>query len=70
MKTVIIKGYELPLKPPVGYKKAVAEAAGVSEKTVYNAITCGLRGPQSDKVIEVYRNLYGKPIETEIVDIK
>lgn len=70
MKTVIIKGYELPLKPPVGYKKAVAKAAGVSEKTVYNAISGGLRGPQSDKVMQVYKELYGKPVETEVVDIK
>ena len=55
MKTVIIKEYELPLVPPTGYKKAVAKAAGVSEKTVYNAIKGGLRGPQSDKVMQVYK---------------
>lgn len=66
MKTVIIKEYQLPLKPPVGFKKAVAEAAGVSEKTVYNAIVRGIRGPQSDKVISTYRELYGKPISTEV----
>ncbi|QUR46132.1 hypothetical protein FQN58_24570 [Bacteroides xylanisolvens] len=68
MKTVIIKGYELPLVPPTGYKKAVAKAAGVSEKTVYNAIKGGLRGPQSDKVMQVYKELYGKPVRTEVVD--
>lgn len=68
MKTVIIKEYEMPIKPPVGYKKAVAEAAGVSEKTVYNAIVRGLRGPQSDKVIQTYKVLYGKPIKTETVN--
>ncbi|WP_370789941.1 hypothetical protein [Bacteroides nordii] len=68
MKTVIIKGYELPLVPPTGYKKAVAEAAGVSEKTVYNAIKRGLRGEQSDKVIAAYRELYGKPVKTEVIE--
>ena len=66
MKTVIIKEYELPLKPPVGFKKAVAKAAGVSEKTVYNAIVRGLRGPQSDKVVKTYKELYGKPVKTEV----
>ncbi len=66
MKTVIIKEYELPLKPPVGFKRAVAKAAGVSEKTVYNAIVRGLRGPQSDKVVQVYKELYGKPVKTEV----
>lgn len=68
MKTVIIKEYEMPIKPPVGYKKAVAAAAKVSEKTVYNAITRGLKGPQSNKVIQVYREMYGKPINTEVVE--
>lgn len=68
MKTVIIKEYELPLVPPTGYKKAVARAAGVSEKTVFNAIKRGLRGKQSDKVMQTYRELYGKPIKTEVVD--
>ena len=70
MKTVIIKEYELPLVPPTGYKKAVAKAARVSEKTVYNAIKRGLKGPQSNKVMETYKELYGKPIKTEVVDIK
>ena len=59
MKTVIIKEYELPLVPPTGYKKAVAKAAGVSEKTVYNAIKRGLRGIHSDKVFLVYNALFG-----------
>lgn len=68
MKTVIIKEYELPLKPPVGFKKAVAKAAGVSEKTVYNAIVRGLRGPQSDKVIQTYKEIYGKPVNMEVID--
>jgi hypothetical protein len=68
MKTVIIKEYEMPIKPPVGYKKAVAVAAKVSEKTVYNAITRGLKGPQSDRVIQVYKEMYGKPIKTEVID--
>lgn len=68
MKTVIIKEYELPLVPPTGYKKAVAKAAGVSEKTVYNAIKRGLRGKQSDKVFQVYKELYGKPVRTEVVE--
>jgi hypothetical protein len=68
MKTIVIKEYELPLKPPVGFKKAVAEAAGVSEKTVYNAIVRGLRGPQSDKVVQTYKELYGKPVVTEVID--
>lgn len=68
MKTVIIKERELPLVPPTGYKKAVAEAAGVSEKTVYNAIKRGLRGKQSDKVIRVYKEMYGKPVKVEVVD--
>lgn len=62
MKTVIIEGYEMPLAPPMGYKKAVAEAAKVSEKTVYNAIRRGMKGPQSDRVIETYKHMYGKPI--------
>lgn len=68
MKTVIIKEYELPLVPPTGYKKAVAKAAGVSEKTVYNAIKGGFRGPQSDKVMQVYKELYGKPVKMEVTD--
>lgn len=68
MKTVIIKEYELPLVPPTGYKKAVAKAAGVSEKTVYNAIKGGLRGPQSNKVMQAYKELYGKPVKMEVVD--
>ena len=68
MKTVIIKERELPLAPPTGYKKAVAEAAGVSEKTVYNAIKGKMRGPKSDKVIQVYKEMYGKPVKVEVVD--
>lgn len=66
MATVIIKEVELPVAPPVGYKKAVAEAANVSEKTVYNAIRRGIKGPQSAKVMEAYKNLYGKPVKTII----
>lgn len=58
----------MPLVPPTGYKKAVAKAAKVSEKTVYNAIKRGLKGPQSDKVIHVYREMYGKPVKTEVID--
>lgn len=38
MKTVVIKEVELPLLPPKGWKKKVAEAAGCCEKTVYNAL--------------------------------
>ena len=68
MKTVIIKEYELPLKPPVGYKKAVARKAGVSEKTVYNAINKGIKGPKSNKVTQTYIELYGKPIKTEVTE--
>ena len=59
MKTVIIKGYELPLVPPTGYKKAVAKAAGVSEKTVYNAIKGGLRGRKVIKLCRFIRNYMG-----------
>lgn len=65
MKTVIIKGYEMPYKPPKGWKKAVADAAGVSEKTVYNALERGLKGPQSNKVFETYKKLFGKPVTIE-----
>ncbi|MDR0606507.1 MAG: hypothetical protein LBG80_19715 [Bacteroidales bacterium] len=66
MTTVRIKEVELPAFPPVGWKKEVAEKAGVSEKTVYSAIRRGTKGPQSAKVWETYKALYGKPVKVEI----
>lgn len=68
MTTIKIKELELPLVPPKNWKKTVAQSAGVSEKTVYNAICRGIRGPQSNKVIGVYANLYGKISKMEVVE--
>ena len=42
-----IKRQELPLLPTRGWKKQVAKAAGVSEKTVYNTLSGRIRGPKS-----------------------
>lgn len=68
MKTVVIKEVELPLLPPKGWKKKVAEAAGCCEKTVYNALRRKLKGPQANKVLEVYKQLFGKVTRSETVD--
>lgn len=68
MKTVVIKEVELPLLPPKGWKKKVAEAAGCCEKTVYNALRGNLKGPQANKVLEVYKQLFGKVISSETVN--
>lgn len=68
MVTVKIKELELPVVPPKNWKKEVAQSAGVSEKTVYNAIRRGVRGPQSNKVMSVYANLYGKILKIEVVE--
>lgn len=65
MTTLVIKEVKLPVIPPRGWQKAVAEAAGVSQKTVYNALVRGIRGPQSNKVLETYKTLYGKVTKTE-----
>lgn len=65
MSTIIIKEVELPLLPPRGWKKRVAQAAGCSEKTVYNALRGGIKGPQANKVFETYKQLYGKPSKVE-----
>ncbi|WP_099464969.1 MULTISPECIES: hypothetical protein [Parabacteroides] len=65
MATVKVKEIELPVLPPKNWKRRVAEVAGVSEKTVYNAIRRGIKGPQSNKVMEVYKNLYGRIVATE-----
>lgn len=65
MTTIVIKEVELPVVPPKNWKKEVAEAAGVSEKTVYNAIRRGVKGPQSNKVLETYKKLYGKVVKIE-----
>jgi hypothetical protein len=66
MTTIRIKEVELPSVLPVGWKSEVAKAAGVGEKTVYNAIRKGMRGPQCDRAREVYKSLYGKPTVVEI----
>lgn len=50
MKTTIIKEVELPILPPRGWKKKVAQVAGCSEKTVYNALRGNIKGPQANKV--------------------
>ena len=50
-----IKRQELPLLPTRGWKKQVAKAAGVSEKTVYNTLSGRIRGPKSHRVIDAYR---------------
>ncbi len=68
MKTVVINGIELPLLPPKGWKKKVAEAAGCCEKTVYNAMRGDLEGPQANKVLEVYKKLFGKVIKSETIN--
>lgn len=68
MKTVVIKEVELPLLPPKGWKKKVAEAAGCCEKTVYNALRGNIKGPQANKVLEVYKQLFGKVTRSETVD--
>ncbi|MDD3040928.1 hypothetical protein [Bacteroides sp.] len=67
MKTVIIKEVELPVLPPRGWKKKVAEAAGCSEKTVYNALRGDIKGPQANKVMKVYEELFGKVTKTETI---
>ena len=66
MATIKIKEVELPVGPPKGWAAAVAKAAGVSKKTVYNALQRGLKGPQSNRVLETYKNLYGKPTKVEV----
>ena len=66
MATTVIKEVELPVLPPKGWKKKVAEVAGVSEKTVYNALRGNLRGPQSNKVMEAYRQVCGKVKKVEV----
>lgn len=68
MKTIIIKNVEMPLFPPKGWKKKVAQAAGCSEKTVYNALRGGIRGPQANKVFEAYKQVCGENPTIEIVD--
>lgn len=66
MKTVIIKEIELPLLPPKGWKKKVAEAAGCSQKTVYNALRGNIKGPQANKVMEAYKHVCGQVTKTEV----
>lgn len=68
MKTIVIKEVELPVLPPRGWKKKVAKAAGVSEKTVYNALRGEIKGPQANKVWEAYKQVCGKVTKAEIVD--
>lgn len=67
MATTIIKEVELPVLPPKGWKKKVAKAAGCSEKTVYNALRGGIKGPQANKVMEAYKNIYGTITKTETI---
>lgn len=67
MSTTVIKEVELPILPPRGWKKQVAKAAGVSEKTVYNALRGNLKGPQANKVFEAYKNVCGKITKTEAI---
>lgn len=66
MATTIIKEVELPVLPPRGWKKRVAQAAGVSEKTVYNAMRGNIKGPQANKVMEAYRSVCGKITKIEV----
>lgn len=68
MKTIVIKEVELPVLPPRGWKKRVAKAAGVSEKTVYNALRGEIKGPQANKVWEAYKQVCGKVTKTEVID--
>lgn len=67
MKTTIIKEVELPVLPPRGWKKKVAEATGCCQKTVYNAIRGNAKGPQANKVMEVYKNMFGTITKTETI---
>lgn len=66
MSTTIIKEVELPILPPRGWKKEVARAAGVSEKTVYNALRGHIKGPQANKVMEAYKQVCGKVTKSEV----
>lgn len=66
MGTTIIKEVQLPVLPPRGWKKKVATAAGVSEKTVYNALRGGIKGPQANRVMEAYKKVCGKVTKVEI----
>ena len=59
IKTTIVTQIEVPPVPPRGWKKKVALAAGCSEKTVYNALRGGIKGPQANKVHEAYRHVCG-----------
>lgn len=68
MGTIVIKEVELPVLPPRGWKKKVAKAAGVSEKTVYNAMRGNIKGPQANKVMEAYKQVCGKVTRTETMD--
>ena len=68
MKTTIIKEVELPILPPRGWKKKVAQVAGCSEKTVYNALRGNIKGPQANKVFEAYKQVCGKITKSETVD--
>lgn len=68
MKTIVIKEVELPVLPPRGWKKRVAKAAGVSEKTVYNALRGEIKGPQANKVWEAYKQVCGAITKTEVID--
>lgn len=67
-KTTIVTQIEVPVVPPRGWKKKVALAAGCSEKTVYNALRGGLKGPQANKVHEAYRQVCGTIKETKLVN--
>lgn len=68
MGTIVIKEVELPVLPPRGWKKKVAKAAGVSEKTVYNAMRGNIKGPQANKVMEAYKQVCGKVTRIETAD--
>lgn len=58
MKAEKIKFQRIPLIPPKGWKKQVAQLAGVSEKTVYNTLSGRILGPKSRQVIEAYRKVF------------
>lgn len=58
---------DAPILPPRGWKKKVAQAAGCSEKTVYNALRGNIKGPQANKVWEAYKQVCGKVTRTETV---
>lgn len=69
MKTTFIRESQVPVLPPRGWKKKVMEAAGCSEKTVYNALRGGIKGPKANKVIQAYNQVCGQVTKTETKNI-